>query len=49
MENAAQLSVWPMLLASLATAFGIERLIELLWNFAEWIMLGVRRHPSGGS
>ena len=43
MENAAQLSVWPMLLATVATAFGIERLIELMWNFAEWIMLGVRR------
>jgi len=43
MENAAQLSVWPILLATVATAFGIERLIELMWNFAEWIALSTRR------
>jgi hypothetical protein len=43
MENAAQLSVWPILLAISATAFGIERLIELMWNFAEWITLSTRR------
>jgi hypothetical protein len=43
MENAAQFSVWPMLLATLATAFGIERLIELMWNFGEWIALSTRR------
>jgi hypothetical protein len=43
MENAAQLSVWPMLLATLATAFGIERLIELMWNFGEWIALSTQR------
>ena len=43
MDNAAQLSVWPMLLATLATAFGIERLIELMWNFGEWIALSTRR------
>ncbi len=43
MENAAQLSVWPMLLAMAATAFGIERLIELMWNAVEWITLSTRR------
>jgi hypothetical protein len=32
-----------MLLATLATAFGIERLIELMWNFGEWIVLSTRR------
>jgi hypothetical protein len=43
MENAAQFSVWPLVLASLATAFGIERLIELMWNFGEWITLSTKR------
>jgi hypothetical protein len=43
MENAAQISVWPMVLATIATAFGIERLIELMWNFAEWITLSTKR------
>jgi hypothetical protein len=43
MDIPAQISVWPMLLATLATAFGIERLIELMWNFAEWITLSTRR------
>ena len=42
MDN-AQLSAWPLLLATLGTAFGIERLIELMWNFAEWIALSMGR------
>ena len=43
MENLTQPSVWPIFLAMLATAFGIERLIELMWNFGEWITLSTRR------
>jgi hypothetical protein len=43
METPTQISVWPMLLATAATAFGIERLIELMWNFAEWITLSTKR------
>jgi hypothetical protein len=48
MENAAQFSVWPIVLATIATAFGIERLIELMWNFAEWITLSTQRSRPAG-
>lgn len=43
MDNLTQPSVWPVFFAVLGTAFGIERLIELMWNFAEWITLSTRR------
>lgn len=39
----SQASVWPLVLAIGAAAFGIERLVELLWNFIEWGLLGSRK------
>ncbi|NJN81085.1 MAG: hypothetical protein HC802_01550 [Caldilineaceae bacterium] len=34
--------VWPMLLAMLAASTGVERLIELLWNYSDWFLLNAR-------
>jgi len=42
-EATAQPSVWPIVLAMGAAAFGIERMVELLWNFIEWALLGTRK------
>ncbi len=36
-------SLWPLLLALLAGAFAVERLLELLWNYVEWILLNTKR------
>ncbi|MCL4830470.1 MAG: hypothetical protein KJZ95_24145 [Caldilinea sp.] len=35
--------LWPLLLALFAAAFAVERLMELLWNYLEWILLNSRR------
>jgi hypothetical protein len=32
-------SVWPVLLPMIATAIAVERAIELLWNYLEWILI----------
>lgn len=48
MDSTAQFSIWPILLATLATAFGIERIIELMWNFVEWLALSTRRERPAG-
>jgi len=40
---AAAPNVWPMVLAMIAAAFAIERLLELLWNVVQWIGLSTRR------
>jgi hypothetical protein len=42
-EVAAAPSLWPLLLALLATAFAVERLLELLWNYLEWVLLNSKR------
>jgi hypothetical protein len=42
-EAAAPPSLWPLLLALLATAFAVERLLELLWNYLEWLLLNTKR------
>lgn len=42
-EAAASPSLWPLLLTLLATAFAVERLLELLWNYLEWILLNTKR------
>lgn len=36
-------SAWPMVLAMIAAAFAIERLLELLWNVVQWVGLSTRR------
>lgn len=36
-------SLWPLILAMLAAAFAIERVLELLWNYLEWILLNSKR------
>lgn len=42
-ETSASPSLWPLLLALFAAAFAVERLLELLWNYVEWILLNTRR------
>jgi hypothetical protein len=42
-DAAASSDLWPLLLALLATAFAVERLLELLWNYLEWILLNTKR------
>lgn len=42
-ETSAAPSLWPLLLALFAAAFAVERLMELLWNYLEWILLNSKR------
>ena len=42
-ETAAAPSLWPLLLTLLAAAFVVERLMELFWNYLEWILLNTKR------
>jgi len=42
-DAAAAPSLWPLVLTLLATAFAVERLLELLWNYLEWILLNTKR------
>lgn len=42
-EAAAAPSLWPLILAMVAAAFAIERVLELLWNYLEWILLNSKR------
>ncbi len=42
-EAATAPSLWPLILAMLAAAFAIERVLELLWNYLEWILLNSKR------
>lgn len=36
-------SVWPVLLPVLIAAVGVERAIEIIWNYLEWILLSLGR------
>ncbi len=36
-------SLWSVVLAMAAAAFAIERIMELIWNFVEWLVLSARR------
>lgn len=38
-EPSTAARVWPALLAIFAAAFVIERVIEIIWNFLEWLLL----------
>lgn len=42
-ERAATTSstVWPALLSLLLATIGVERAIEIIWNYLEWLLLGV--------
>jgi hypothetical protein len=42
-ETAVAPSVWPLLLALFAAAIAVERALELLWNYLEWILLNTKR------
>jgi hypothetical protein len=42
-DAAAAPSLWPLLLALLAAAFAVERILELIWNYVEWILLNTKR------
>jgi hypothetical protein len=39
----SQVSIWPLVLAMGAASFGIERVVEFLWNFTEWGLLSSRK------
>ena len=36
-------SIWPLLLPILTAAVGVERAIEIIWNYIEWILLSFGR------
>lgn len=36
-------TLWPLILAMLVLALGVERVMELLWNYVEWLLLNTRR------
>lgn len=42
-EVAASPSLWPLSLTLFATAFAVERLLELIWNYLEWLLLNTKR------
>ena len=43
----SETSVWPVILPLLATAVGVERVIEIIWNYLEWLLLtGSRWQPA---
>lgn len=37
----ASSSVWPALLSLLLATIGVERAIEIIWNYLEWLLLAV--------
>ena len=41
-ENAAQAKMWPIVLTIFTAAFVIERVIEVVWNYMEWLLLNFR-------
>ncbi len=34
--------VWPVLLVLTSASFGIERAIEIFWNYVDWLLINVR-------
>ncbi len=36
-------SIWPLLLPILTASVGVERAIEIIWNYLEWILLSFGR------
>ena len=40
---AAEPNLWPLIAGVAAAAFAIERVMELLWNFVEWLLLSSGR------
>ena len=34
-------SIWPALAALLLAAVGVERAVEIIWNYLEWLLLGL--------
>jgi hypothetical protein len=36
-------SLWPVVLAMFALAFAVERIVELLWDVLEWLLLNLGR------
>jgi len=36
-------SLWPLTLAMVTASFAIERVVEFLWNYLEWILLNSKR------
>lgn len=42
-SSADSASIWAVLLPLTVAAIGVERVIELIWSYIEWILLGTRR------
>ena len=40
-STASTLSFWPVVLGMFALAFGVERIVELLWDALEWLLLSL--------
>jgi hypothetical protein len=41
-EAAPTTSIWPVLLPLLAGAIVVERLVEVIWNYVDWLLLNTR-------
>ena len=41
-QGAGPLSLWPILLPLMAASLAIERMVELFWNYVDWILLNFR-------
>lgn len=39
-------NLWPLIAGVAAAAFAIERVMELLWNFVEWLLLSGGKRPA---
>ncbi|MCX6044797.1 MAG: hypothetical protein NT075_06760 [Chloroflexi bacterium] len=44
--NSAPNSIWGMLAPLLIAAVGVERAVEIIWNYLEWMLLGVGKWPA---
>jgi hypothetical protein len=42
----AEPNLWPLIAGVAAAAFAIERVMELLWNFVEWLLLSGGKRPA---
>jgi hypothetical protein len=41
-ENVAGGALWPVLLPLIAAAIAVERVIEVIWNYGDWLLLNAR-------
>jgi hypothetical protein len=41
-QDTGSLSLWPILLPLIASSLAIERMVEVFWNYVDWILLNLR-------